>query len=315
MNPDYRYFYAIAPATASSRWFDSLIKVDVSGGADSIAAEWAEPGVFLTEASFLPLGEDEEEQEEGELPFRRSSIWFQEERSSLYAVTAEDTANPLREGDIKSDDDEEAAQPPMFEDASRGGSILNIDEIGVQMEEGLTPHEDDATFSAELVQEGVRILQKKILNQECSPPTLFAVLQVVSANTHKGIIAKQKAAASAMLAVPHWGEQVSAINIKEEKSAMRQQAALAVAAMLRSQCSALGYEESLDTETLPELLRAIASSSHGPFEEALRQVIVGAEARLCREAEEGGGGTQAHEEGGAVKLKVGPVKRVNRIAV
>merc|ERR1712054_649016 len=51
-------------ATASSRWFDSLIKVDVSGGADSIAAEWAEPGVFLTEASFLPLGEDEEEQEE-----------------------------------------------------------------------------------------------------------------------------------------------------------------------------------------------------------------------------------------------------------
>ena len=60
MNPDYRYFYAIAPATASSRWFDSLIKVDVSGSTDSIAAEWGEPGVFLTEASFLPLGEDEE---------------------------------------------------------------------------------------------------------------------------------------------------------------------------------------------------------------------------------------------------------------
>lgn len=66
MNPDYRYFYAIAPATASSRWFDSLIKVDVSGGADSIAAEWAEPGVFLTEASFLPLGEDDDEEEQEE---------------------------------------------------------------------------------------------------------------------------------------------------------------------------------------------------------------------------------------------------------
>ena len=180
------------------------------------------------------------------------------------------------------------------------------------MEEGPISHEEE--ISPELVEKGIRILQKKILNQECSPPTLFAVLQVVGAGIHKRIIAKQKAAASAMLAVPNWGEQVSAINIKEEKSAMRQQAALAVAEMLRSRCSALGYEESLDTGALPELLRAIASSSHGPFEEALRQVIVGAEARMCGEAEEEDGGTQAHEEGGAVKLKVGPVKRANRIA-
>ena len=110
---------------------------------------------------------------------------------------------------------------------------------------------------------------------------------------------------------------MSAINIKEEKSAMRQQAALAVAEVLRSRCSALGYEESLDAETLPGLLRAIASSSHGPFEEALQQVIVGAEARLRGGADEEDGGTQAQteaEEGGAVKLKVGPVKRANRIA-
>ena len=38
----------------------------MSGGADSIAAEWAEPGVFLTEASFLPLGEDDDEEEQEE---------------------------------------------------------------------------------------------------------------------------------------------------------------------------------------------------------------------------------------------------------
>ena len=61
MNPDYQFFYAIAPRNAStSRWFDALIKVDVkSGGVDTIAAEWHAPNVYLTEASFLPLDDDE----------------------------------------------------------------------------------------------------------------------------------------------------------------------------------------------------------------------------------------------------------------
>ena len=53
---------------------------------------------------------------------------------------------------------------------------------------------------------------------------------------HTGIIAKQKAAASAVLAVPNWGEQITAIKFDEVKSAMRQQAALAVA----QQCSEVG---------------------------------------------------------------------------
>ena len=50
---------------------------------------------------------------------------------------------------------------------------------------------------------------------------------------------------------------------------------------------------------LTELLRAIASSSHGLFEGALRQVIAGAEARLRGQEEEGaivklqGGASQA----------------------
>ena len=78
-----------------------------------------------------------------------------------------------------------------------------------------------------------------------------------------------------------------------------------VAEVLRSWCSAPGYETSLDMGALTELLRAIASSSHGLFEGALRQVIAGAEARLRGQ----------EEEGAIVKLKVGPVKRADRIAV
>ena len=158
------------------------------------------------------LDDELSDEEEVELPVRRSSIWFQEERGGLYDVPADGTVNPLREGDLKSDDDDddEAARPPVTE-----SHAIKLAEADVSMEEGPISHEEE--ISPELVEKGIRILQKKILNQECSPPTLFAVLQVVAANIHEGIIARQKVAAKVMLAAPNWGEQVSAIKIKEEK--------------------------------------------------------------------------------------------------
>ncbi len=69
----YRYFYAIQPRSLQSRWFDSIIKVDVqnSNGTsfcfDSLAlsaltpvagghvvASWSAPDVYFTEADFVP---------------------------------------------------------------------------------------------------------------------------------------------------------------------------------------------------------------------------------------------------------------------
>ena len=66
------------------------------------------------------------------------------------------------------------------------------------MEEGPTPHEDDATFSAELVQEGVRILQK-ILNQQCSRRRSSPCCRWWCEHP-QAVIAQQKAAADVMLA-------------------------------------------------------------------------------------------------------------------
>jgi carotenoid cleavage dioxygenase-like enzyme len=46
--------YAIAPLDPStSRWFDSVVKVDVKKG--SVQSRWSAPGVYLTEFDFLPL--------------------------------------------------------------------------------------------------------------------------------------------------------------------------------------------------------------------------------------------------------------------
>ena len=52
MQPNYQFFYAIAASSPKAKWFDRLIKV--SAPQRAIVADWASPGVFLTEASFVP---------------------------------------------------------------------------------------------------------------------------------------------------------------------------------------------------------------------------------------------------------------------
>jgi len=52
MNPAYRYFYAISPTSPGSQWFDRIIKVDVHNRV--VEKTWHAPGVFVTEADFVP---------------------------------------------------------------------------------------------------------------------------------------------------------------------------------------------------------------------------------------------------------------------
>lgn len=57
MNPDAKYFYAIAPiSTETSIFFDRLVKIDMKSGA--LLSEWARADVYLTEANFIPTGVD-----------------------------------------------------------------------------------------------------------------------------------------------------------------------------------------------------------------------------------------------------------------
>ena len=53
MRPEYQFFYAIAPlSTNTSRWFDSIVKVNAKEG--RVVAQWSSPGIFMTEADFVP---------------------------------------------------------------------------------------------------------------------------------------------------------------------------------------------------------------------------------------------------------------------
>ena len=128
------------------------------------------------------------------------------------------------------------------------------------------------TISAELAEEGLRMLQEGVLREECPPPTLFAVVQALGAGAHRAIIARQKAAADVILADPEWGPLIRSINHAEVKSNMRQQVPLVLAEALRERCAAPGYGTSLDEEVLPELLCAIAHKMRPRFEEALLAV-------------------------------------------
>ena len=64
MQPNYAFFYAIAASSPSAKWFDRLIKV--SAPQRAIVAAWASPGVFLTEASFVPHA-DAQAEDDGSL--------------------------------------------------------------------------------------------------------------------------------------------------------------------------------------------------------------------------------------------------------
>ncbi len=64
MQPLYKHFFAIAASSPSAKWFDRLIKVSAQNR--TIVADWASPGVFLTEASFIPHA-DAQAEDDGSL--------------------------------------------------------------------------------------------------------------------------------------------------------------------------------------------------------------------------------------------------------
>jgi hypothetical protein len=199
-----------------------------------------------------------------------------------------------------------------------GNHAINVAEADVQIESGPVSHEDSSTLSAELVENGIRTLQRNILNQQCSPPpTLFAVLQVVGASIHKRIIAQQKAAADVMLAEEIWGWQIKEIEHAEDEVGMRQQVPLSKAAMLLAACSAPGFDAAVDIEVLPGLLCAIAGKMRENFKAALLGVgeVASPGGVGCAEGSKKGDEEDEATPHPTVELKVGPIKRVNRIAV
>ena len=57
MNPDYQFFYGISITDPfTSQWFDRVIKVGAKTG--KIEKHWESPGIFVTEAGFVPLSPD-----------------------------------------------------------------------------------------------------------------------------------------------------------------------------------------------------------------------------------------------------------------
>jgi beta,beta-carotene 9',10'-dioxygenase len=52
MNKNYQFFYAIAPESVNSKFFDRVIKVNVQTG--KIISEYSAPNTFFTEADFVP---------------------------------------------------------------------------------------------------------------------------------------------------------------------------------------------------------------------------------------------------------------------
>jgi carotenoid cleavage dioxygenase-like enzyme len=82
---DYQYFYAIAAKTQKSRWLDSIIKVDRQKGI--VANTWSAPGIYVTEAEFIPV----EPTSDAAAPAEDDGVLF----SILYNETSDDSSVAL----------------------------------------------------------------------------------------------------------------------------------------------------------------------------------------------------------------------------
>jgi len=73
----YRYVYGISPHNSTSKWFDTLVKIDVTTRA--VEKQWHAPGVYLTEAGFIPVTRNTS-------PGRRGGSLQQEDSGILLSV-------------------------------------------------------------------------------------------------------------------------------------------------------------------------------------------------------------------------------------
>ena len=251
----------------------------------------------------MPDHGQEDETEAAPAP-RRSSIWYQDERSTLYSSTHAD--------DGHEDDNDDGGD-------ERGGGrgsddVIAVDASDVEMAEtGSSPlHRRSSAaqkgLSPEQVKRGLRLLEQKVA--EANPaPTLFDVVQTMGMRCHKSIIAEQEAAAARMLSDPEWGAKIKAIKHDEVPAGTRQQLALTMANLAKSVCTRDGFDTWVDENTIPSLLCGVAHQVRETFEEALLGVAASA-----KEATPG----RSKVDGAAVvaiELKVGPVKKADRISV
>jgi hypothetical protein len=162
-------------------------------------------------------------------------------------------------------------------------------------------------LSPDLVKQGIQALERR-LSEGLPRPTLFAVVQTIGMTCHKNIIAQQETAAAEILDDPEWGPKIKAIKHAEVKDGMRQQLALARADALKSLCTVEGFDTWVDQDTIPSLLCGIATGVRGQFQEALLGVVASAK------AENPNFGWRPDSDK-AIELKVGPVKRAERICV
>ena len=173
------------------------------------------------------------------------------------------------------------------------------------------------------MQQALQAIHRRVLSREYSPPTLFAVVKAVGAGIHKQIIARQNAAASAMLMDPVHGQRLKELKHAEMANAMRQRVALTVTNLLTNICVAEGFGDALDEEILPAVMCTISDKVRPLFQQALLDAVPGSALHDAEkgDAEKGeaeqGSDAERDDDGGApgVELKVGPTKRANRVTV
>ena len=160
-------------------------------------------------------------------------------------------------------------------------------------------------------------------------PDLFAVLQLLGAELHRAILQEQEAAASVVLSEPEWGPQLRQLKHGEVTEKMTQALASNLSPRLAAMSAADGHRAIVDRDLIPAMLCGVATGVRDRFQDALLRAAPGARiVAKCAEPEHTSGHRWAHTKRATelrevaavaahppVELKVGPIKRANRIGV
>ena len=146
--------------------------------------------------------------------------------------------------------------------------------------------------------EGLKMLVRGIV--EGPIPNGFDILRILGADYHRIIIGQQGEAAASFMADPVWGGKLKSLEHPEVTASMQQQVAIAMADNLKNRSRFAGFETFLDEEVLPALMCAISRSARDCFQEKLLAAAPGA---------------TTGDVDSQILLKVGPIKRLNRVAV
>jgi hypothetical protein len=304
--------------------------IDLHIVTEMIDASKQKEGNIGKRAAVTEMIDDANKQQEDRTAKRATVLSIEHVSKTCDANESNGTAHATAHAAAAADDEVEEVEKVDDDGNSNETQEHATAEISMMKAVDVLSADVDAEVSLGAFERGLR---KLVSNLAKGPrPTLFHVVQVLGGSGHRVVLDEQREVAAVFTEDPIWGATLTELEHKEIKSSMRQQLAAEESLLLqalRKKSRFSNFGTVLDEDVLPALMCAISKGAIQGFQEALLASVKGAKLYAEHRKEQGesdgsgdGGGEDNaddddndEKESVDIKLKVGPIKRSNRIAV